>query len=188
MIDAVRLRRRQRAVAARLLLQLYADDKLDAPHTWTWSAVDLLPAWCLASATDRRYLQLICGALILSPEIRFWIQKPLLQALRQLLGDEVLQQIIDHADQMKLPREPLAEFFEEASFSLERAGLSDVESLLMQSGATVLQATVHESLPRDMLTESLGVSIGDINESAAAAILEIGSVLMHKGMTTADAV
>ena len=189
-METVRLRRRHRAVAARLLLGLYAEDKLDAPQTWTWAAVDLLPPWCLGSATDRQYLQLICGALILSPEIRFWIQKPVLKTMHKLLGNDVFQEIAEHADQMQLPRDPLAVFLEEASFSLENAGLPELESLLMQSGATVLKATVHESLPRDMLTDSLGNSVGAITESAATAILEIGSVLAHRGRntTTADVV
>lgn len=184
------LRRKQRAEAARLLLTLYVDDKLDSPQRWTWEAVDHLPQWCLVSSTDRRYLQLICGALLLSPEFRFWIQKPLLQGLHRLLGEAVFSHVTHYADQMQLPREPLSEFLKQADFVAEKAEVPALEQLLMQSGATVLAATIHESLPRDMLADSLGVGIGSISEAAACAILDVATMLAQKSpvLTTSDAV
>lgn len=176
-MDTVGGRRRQRAVAARLLLSLHASGSLDSPETWTWDAVDRLPAWCLAAAEERQAIQRSCGALFLSPEIRFWIQKSLLSALRQLLGDAQFEQIIEQADGMQLPREPLADIIAASGITLSEAGVDELDALLMTAGSTVLQATVHESLPRDMLSSSLGPGIGDISPSAANALLKAAMAL-----------
>lgn len=173
------LRRQQRADAARLLLALHAGGNLDNPQGWSWDAVDRLPAWCLVSEPERKQIQLICGALYLSPEIRLWIQKPLLQSVQQLVGESVFQRIIEHADAMQLPREPLVETIAESGIDLATADVEQMENLLMAAGATVLSASIHESLPGDMLLASLGQGIGQMNESAAAVLLEVASALRN---------
>ncbi len=178
-MDTIAGRRKQRASAARLLLSLHASGNLDSPEIWTWDAVDRLPAWCLASSQERRAIQLTCGALLLSPEIRFWIQKPLLSGIQQLLGDSQFEQIIEHADAMKLPREPLADFIVESGINLADAGVEALDLLLMTTGATVLKATVHESLPREMLSASLGPGIGEVTPSAASTLLKAAMALFE---------
>ncbi|ASJ70503.1 hypothetical protein [Granulosicoccus antarcticus] len=178
-MSSVSQRRRQRAVAARLLLSLHVDGNLDDPQIWNWDAVDRLPMWCLDEATRRREVQLVCGALLLSPEIRFWIKQPLLLGLQQLLGPAVFVQVIEHADVMELPREPLSGLMKQSAIDLPTAGVVELESLLMAAGSTVLNATVHESLPRDTLVASLGQGIGNITESAAIALLDAAIALLQ---------
>lgn len=184
-MDTIAARRNQRATAARLLLSLHASGKLDSPEIWTWDTVDRLPSWCLASSEERRAIQLTSGALLLSPEIRYWIQKPLLAGLRQLLGDALFEQIIEHADAMKLPREPLAEFIKDSGINLSDAAVEGLESLLMLTGATVLKATVHDSLPKEMLSGSLGIGIGEVSPSAASTLLNAAMALHQTWPDTA---
>ena len=148
--------RQQRAKAAGLLLSLHEQGNLDQPERWTWKALDLLPAWCLADANYRQQLQQICGALYLSPEIRFWIDKPALEAMESVIGKSMFARIMNHADAMALPREPLAPVVRQASINSTSVQPAELHSFLMSAGATVLSATVHESLPREMLVGSLG--------------------------------
>jgi len=171
-------RRQQRAKAARVLLALHGKGNLDQPGRWTWDAVDRLPAWCLADAADRQQLQVVCGALYLSPEIRFWIGKSVLSALNSLIGEAVFTQIMNHADSMQLPRDPLASVIEQAKFDPSVGEAAELQKLLMSAGASVLSATVHESLPRELLVGSLGEGCGEISHAAAQVLHDVAVVLL----------
>lgn len=179
MVSAQTHQRQQRATAARLLLSLHGQGNLDQPERWTWDALDRLPAWCLSDSTERQQLQQVCGALYLSPDIRFWIEKPALQALQSIIGEQVFTQIMNHADAMALPREPLATVMNNAAFNPSSVQITELLELLMAAGATVLSATVHESLPRDMLVSSLGEGVGELNAEAAHALHDVAVVLLQ---------
>lgn len=183
MVTAQTHQRQQRAQSARILLSLHAQDNLHQPERWTWDALDLLPAWCLADANERQQLQRVCGALYLSPEIRFWIEQQILQALQSIIGEQVLAQIMSHADAMSLPREPLTPLMKQADFNPSAVQSADLETLLMSAGATVLSATVDESLPRDMLVGSLGEGVdgvvGELSSEAAHALHDVAVVLLR---------
>lgn len=182
MITTQTHQRQQRAKAAQVLLSLHQQGNLEKPERWTWQALDLLPAWCLADATERQQLQQVCGALFLSPEIRFWIEKPALNALQTLIGEQVFTQIMTHADAMLLPREPVAPFIKQAVPDLSTLQPDTLQSLLMSAGATVLSATVDESLPREMLVESLGEGLAEITSEAAQALHDVAALLLSSTM------
>lgn len=174
-------KRQHRAKAASLLMSLYEQGELDDPGFWSWDVVDRLPAWCLLGIDDRQHLQRVCGALYLSPEIRFWIGKPLLLALRYQLGEPILSRILAHADDMQLPREPLRLQIPNVSSVIKP---DQLEPVLLAAGATVLTATVHESLPRDMLLGSIGQSIGEISHDAASVLHEVACAFVSQSSET----
>jgi len=178
MISSPLQRRRQRGIAANLLLSLHAGDNLQEPASWTWQLLDRLPAWCLQGAEQRGFLQLTCGALFLSPELRFWIQREALDTLREMLGDDLLDRILFRADTVDLPREPAAAMIENAGLNSAELDPVQLEQLLMSAGSAVLGATVHSSLPRDMLTASLGEPVGQLNENTAQALLNLAETLL----------
>ncbi|MBX2884901.1 MAG: hypothetical protein KTR32_33405 [Granulosicoccus sp.] len=172
--------RQQRAAAARVLLSLHADGNLQSPERWTWRTVDRLPGWCLAGAEQRIQLQLTCGALYLSPDIRLWIDQHALRIVHDLLGQTLFDRIMAQADRMQLPRESAAQVIEQAGVEPATAEPEAIQSLLMRAGANVLSATVHESLPHDMLTQSLGPTVGEINEASALALVRAAEVLIDE--------
>lgn len=177
-MNTVVQKRLDRAVAARVLLALHAAGNLDNPARWTWESVDRLPAWCLAGAEERKKLQLTCGAMYLSPDIRFWINKSALLAVQHLLGNEVFERILAQADEMQLPRESVLDVIAQTGLDPATAQLEQIQAVLMAAGATVLTATVHPSLPVEMLTESLGPSIGEVTEQAASTLLKAAELLI----------
>ena len=164
-------RRKQRAVAARLLLSLHAEDQLDKPSSWTWEVLNRLPSWCLLDSETRQRLQLACGALFVSAELRFWIRRDALQCLSDLLGPDVLDGVMNEADRLALPREPAQRLLEEAGVSGRAADTAMLSQALLGAGAAVLSATVHESLPRELLIQSLGLQLGSLDEATATAVL-----------------
>lgn len=172
--------RQQRAAAARVLLSLHASGNLDNPGRWTWDAVDRLPGWCLAGTDERVQLQLTCGSMYLSPDMRFWISKTALQTTQDLLGASLFDRIMSQADDMQLPRESVSAVIAQAGIDPASAQANDIQGLLMAAGANVLAATVHESLPREMLTASLGPGIGDITLDAATILLKAAEALLSE--------
>ncbi|MFK7855257.1 MAG: hypothetical protein AB8B79_14135 [Granulosicoccus sp.] len=186
-MNTVVQKRLDRAAAARVLLALHAAGNLDNPARWTWESVDRLPAWCLAGAEERIKLQLTCGAMYLSPDIRFWINKSALLAVQQLLGTELFEHILAKADEMLLPRESVSDVIAQTGLDPVTAQMEQIQAVLMAAGATVLTATVHKSLPYEMLTESLGPGIGDITEQAATTLLKAAELLiLDTGLSEAN--
>ena len=170
-------RRHQRAVSARVLLSLHANDNLQDPERWTWQALDKLPGWCLAGESERLRVQRVCGALYLSPELRYWIHKSALGGLQELLGS-TWELIAEQADAMQVPREPVADLIASTGIDQETGDLAKLDSLLLAAGATVLRHSVDESLPRELLTESLGESLGEISDLAAVNLLHAANALV----------
>ena len=172
--------RQQRAATAKVLLGLHAQEQLDDPARWSWAAVGKVPPWCLASADERCRLQQVCGALYLSPDIRCWISKQALLAATSLLGESIFARIITQADAMQLPRESASEVIAGAGVDPALAGSEEIQRLFMETGATVLAATVDESLPREMLTDSLGPTMGEISGTAAAKLMVVAQTLLNE--------
>jgi len=179
--------RLQRAAAARVLLLLHAKGDLENPSLWTWDAVDLLPAWCLASEQTRSQLQLVSGTMYLSPDIRLWLDQSALVAVQTLIGDAVFERIMNQADAMQLPRESASLIIRNAGIDPSNASAEAICELLMAAGSNVLRATVHPSLPREMLSASLGPAIGDINEAAANVLLDAAQALIDTSHTSESA-
>lgn len=173
-------KRQQRASAARVLLSLHAKGNLEDPSRWTWDAVDRLPSWCLSGVDERTQLQLTCGVMYLSPDMRFWINKSALLAVQNLIGEALLERILVQADDMQLPRESAAELIAATGIDPASCTAEEIQNLLMATGSTVLTATVHESLPRTMLTASLGTAIGEITEESASVFLQAAELLLHE--------
>ncbi|MFK7994286.1 MAG: hypothetical protein AB8B87_09115 [Granulosicoccus sp.] len=180
-------KRHQRAAAARVLLALHAKGNLENPSMWSWEAVDRLPAWCLASADERVHLQLTCGTLYLSPDIRFWISKSALIAVQSLIGEMLFERIMTKADTMQLPRESVSAIVTDFGVDPANAEAGAVKELLMAAGSKVLCATVHPDLPREMLTASLGPSIGDITEESAEVLLNAAQALVQESVASVSA-
>jgi hypothetical protein len=180
MISSPSQRRRLRATAAELLLSLHAGDNLLEPVSWTWQQLDRLPAWCLQGAEQRKALQLVSGALFLGPELRFWIHRDSLNALQQMLGGDLLDSIVARADSVNLPREPAAAIISDAGVNSAEIDAGRLEHLLLGAGSAVLGATVHESLPREMLTGSLGEPVGNLDEVTAEALLGLAEMLLNQ--------
>lgn len=209
-MNVVAQKRQIRAKAARVLLSLHAAGDLDTPSRWTWDAVDRLPAWCLASAEERTQLQLICGALYLSPDVRFWITKPALVAVQNLIGKSVFNRILAQADSMQLPRESVSTLISDFGVDPITATPEAIQDLMLAAGSDVLCATVHASLPREMLTASLGRGLGrdsvigqdqgpdavngsdsgstDITEESATILLHAAQSLQQLGQEPTNAV
>lgn len=174
--------RQHRARAAGLLLSLYKAGELDTPEIWNWDALDRLPAWCLYSQEDRQLLQKVCGAMYLSPEIRFWVDRSPLLALQSVLGEPLCSQILSCADAMNLPREPLSSLMQNLTEPLAECSADAISDLLSSAGATVLAATVHESLPGELLLSSLGEGVGEISHEAALVLLNGAVTLQNQSL------
>jgi len=179
--SAVSGKRQQRAKAARILLALHAEGVLQNPTTWTWDSIDSLPYWCLIGARERQQLQLICGAIYLSPDVRFWINQSALSALQELLGFAILDVIVKQADSMQLPREFAASIVVDFGVDPEFAETAAIRELLMAAGALVLNATVHQSLHKKLLVESSvvcsAVFKGEITQASAVKLLDAARTL-----------
>lgn len=173
-------RRQHRAVASGLLLSLYKAGELDTPEIWNWDALDRLPVWCLYSEKDRQQLQMVCGAMYLSPEIRFWVDRSPLLALQSVLGEPLCSLILSCADDMNLPREPLSSLVLNLSEPLAECSADVISDLLTRAGSTVLAATVHESLPGELLLGSLGEGVGEISHDAALVLLNGAITLQNQ--------
>ena len=175
--------RRIRAEAARTLLRLHADGALAEPERWTWEVLDRLPLWCLFDAERRRGLQLICGAVLIAPELRLWLERERIERVAQLIGEPVLDELLADADRLAATMADTAsDTFStdvvtpgpspsEAASSPAASEPLDVEALLMAGGASVLRGTLHESLPLGALAESLGESAGELPPATAWLVL-----------------
>jgi len=155
------VKRLRRAAAARLLLGLHESGQLAQPELWTWDALDSLPGWCLQDEQTRTRLQLLCGALVLAPELRLWIDRELILAAQQLISKPFFDQVVARAEQAPISiNASVASRF--ATATSTNAKTESVNTVFMQAGASVLKASLSEQLPVDMLCEALGDTAGDI--------------------------
>lgn len=176
---SVAQRRRQRAMSARVLLSLYDGGNLASPDRWNWQALDRLPRWCLLPESERFQLQVTCGALFLSPELRFWIHRTALVELQTLLTEPVWQAVADKADQLQMPREPIAQIMAADEIVEDDVDPDALTSIILRAGASVLQGSIHHSLPGDMLTASLGAALCQLDIDVAEAVVVTAEALLE---------
>lgn len=181
MSASVAQRRKQRAMSARVLLSLHESGCLATPERWNWQTLDRLPRWCLLPEAERFALQLTCGALFLSPELRYWIHRSALVELQTLLTEPVWQAVANKADQLQMPREPIAQLMADEDIIEQQIDPDALTSIILRAGASVLQGSIHESLPGDMLSASLGTGLCDLDREVAEAVLLTADSLQLEG-------
>lgn len=174
MIESASARRQVRAKAARSLLSLHEQDALADPDRWTFELIDRLPLWCLMDTDSRQRIQRVAGAVLLAPEMRLWISAAQLAEAEQLLGSETLAAILERADKLAVSAQA-----DDASASDAVAGPGEsrasegLQLRLMSAGASVLGATLHESLPLQSLASTLGTSAGELPQTVALHVLSV---------------
>lgn len=173
MTGSMSSRRRVRSEAAQNLLRLHEAGVLAEPELWTWEVVDRLPLWTLLDVPQRERVQRVAGAVLLAPEMRLWISDAQLREAERLLGAEILAAVLQRADELAVsqatdPGEFNRGVIEAAATPMPPEGL---EARLMSAGASVLTATLHESLPVSSLADALGSSAGDLPEPIALRLL-----------------
>ncbi|GEM_PF-1708313 len=186
--------RANRAQAARILLSMHSNDQLHDPTLWTWGIIDRIPPWCLLDGQALAQLQDTCGALLLAPEVRLWIDGPRLKAAAAVVTEPVFLQVIALADKSELavPETfPTVQSNDQAdshsgnqsgSRSVNQEGQlpqnstqpdlnSWVKSRFASAGSAVLRATLDPVLPGEMLTSALASTSGQVSENIAQVIL-----------------
>lgn len=165
------LKRQRRGAAAKVLLALYEADQLAEPEKWTWDAIDALPVWCLQDELTRHNTQLLCGALVLAPELRLWIDRKLIVAAHDLIGQHCFDHIVAKADNVAIAVNTFASTRISASGNREQVADS-VKASLLQAGASVFKASLSDELPLNMLPNIVGETAGSISSKVANAILD----------------
>lgn len=165
------LKRLERAAAARILLSLHEKGQLANPEQWNWGVLDALPAWCLLDEQARVQLQSVCGALVLAPELRLWIDRELISAGHSVIGLHHFNSIVARADQAKLAIDAAAgERFQSVS---GKAALRDaVQSAFLQAGASVLKASLTNEVLIERFSQIPGDTAGELRHQLAEKILQ----------------
>ncbi len=175
--------RQHRAAAARMLLALHQAGQLAKPESWTWNVIDVLPGWCLQDEQSRNQLQLLCGALILAPELRLWIDRELILAAHLLIGKTSFDCIVAKADLTPVPVNTKAA----SRFTLvanRKDVLDSIRAELLQAGASVLSASLHADLPVDMLSSMLGETAGSVSYELANKLLAQAEKLLQDNVAS----
>lgn len=164
------LKRQQRGAAAHILLSLHEADQLGSSELWTWDVLDALPVWCLKDESARVALQLLCGAFVLAPELRFWIDRKFILIAHELIGKEHFNHIVLKADQA--PIEFNATVSDRFKSGIDESVLQDsIRTIFMQAGASVLKATLTNELLNEMFSKVLGETAGAVTSKVANNIL-----------------
>ena len=184
MIGNQSIKRQRRGAAARILLSLHKADQLARCELWTWDMLDALPNWCIQDEDARVELQLICGALVLAPELRLWIDRKHILAAYDLCGKKRFDCIIAKADQNPITVNAAAST--RFKFVKNQAVLKDsVKSVFLQAGASVLKATLTNDLLNDMFAELLGENAGDVTEKLACNIVTQAEEMLQESVLSA---
>lgn len=173
------LKRQRRAAAATVLLSLHEADQLANPEQWTWDVVDALPVWCLFDEQARSHMQLLCGALVLAPELRLWIDRELIVATQNLIGKQHFEHIVAKADSTPIAVNAMAAS-RFKTVSNKNSITSHVEAVLLQAGASVFKASLSDELPIDMLPKILGDTAGTVSHKVAGCILDQAQQLLDE--------
>lgn len=167
-------RRGQRAQAARLLLSMDQRSELRSAAAWQWHRLDALPAWALLDQRDRQLLQRLCGAMLLAPLLRLWIDSMKIRALCALVGEQRFAAIVDGA-----PPIPDESRLNAAFDSLERwmmtMGENQVERCLASAGARVLRDSIEDPGMREQLLSVLQQDVqygSELKQPASRADVE----------------
>jgi len=114
-----RHRRQKRLATASLLANCQLYPQLD------WDDLLAFPDWCLFAEAEKQSFVRVCGALLLMPSIRLWIDGRKINQIRELLGEPVFDKVL-HTE------------LDLATNYLDSIIMADAEELLIKAGATVV--------------------------------------------------
>ncbi len=160
----LRDRRRYRGEAARRLATLIPADARAAYDGLDWPTLETLPHWCLVGDHERAHLQRVAGALFLAPLWHECIDGQTLRAIRQLVGAVTFDRIRAES----VPTQPCDD-------TLELAG--DVDRMLMQAGAGVLQGTL-PGLLQPLFAELVGEPSCELQQATADRLFRRAATLI----------
>ncbi len=163
--DQIRQRRIYRAAAAEALQALCENDDDDRLASVSWDTLDSMPHWCLQSPKERAELQMIAGALFISPLLKQCIDGKKLKAVRDLLSQPVLDAILDTDCVDSIP--------------LQLADDDDITDMLGASGASVLLGTLTDDLIKQIYQNQFAVQAGDLSVATAEPIYLVAAGIQN---------
>lgn len=173
------LKRQRRGAAAQVLLSLHQAGQLANPEQWTWEVLDALPGWCLQDEQSRNQLQVMCGALVLAPELRLWIDRELILVAHRLIGKDQFNHIVAQADRTPIAiNASAADRFK--SIASADALQGSVKTALLQAGASVLNATLTIDVLVALFSEMLGETAGEVSPKLANTLLTQAESLLAR--------
>lgn len=146
--------RARRARAAGTLLSLHDRGELARPELWNWGRIDALPEWTLLDGVSRSGLQRLCGAVLLAPLLRLWIDAEKIRRVSLSVGSQRFARVLD-----SIPIDIDSEQRYRALTSLDQwlstACQNDIDECLSGVGACVLCASVSDTWLRGELSATL---------------------------------
>lgn len=182
------IKRMRRAMAARVLLSLLEADQLADPDQWTWDLIDALPTWCLQDEHARSRLQLVCGALVLAPELRLWIDREAILVAHELIGKQQFNHIVAKADSMPIAIDASAATLFKSMSSEASAVKDTIRITFLQAGASVMKATLKGDALTSIFAKVLGETAGQLSHPLANSILVQAEAVLdaYESTITAD--
>ena len=150
----VRQRRIHRARTAAWLLSWDATDNADLGQGVDWAALETVPHWCLLGATEKKRLQLLCGALFFAPVIQRLIDGRRIQQLHGVIGVQAYEAVLNFP--LACAAHSASEIADRHTADFSASDTPVTESSLLDAGESVLLGAVQHPAIAEILSRKSG--------------------------------